>query len=269
MGMHRICRGDASDMSAVRRLFGDSRATLVVTSPPYYNQRDYAHWSSYDLYLADMARVIAAITTVAAGPFACCWNVGDCVRDGLDVPADHSLIFRHLGFRYRDKIAWVKPMPVYSVQRWRHIGSARYFPALQWEPILVFTRNGHPRFERDDIPLVKRNHSNVWKIDPVPAASQKKIGHPAVFPAEAFLRSACRGQYQPGDTVLRTTTEGWVAILAREGSLEGTVDGSAVEVAEPELLIVSGLSVTHLRATTACEVAFAVGWPPEARTGAA
>ena len=200
MGMHRVCRGDASDMSAVRRLFGASRATLVVTSPPYYNQRDYAHWSSYDVYLADMARVIAAITTVAAGPFACCWNVGDCVRDGLDVPADHSLIFRHLGFRYRDKIAWVKPMPVYSVQRWRHIGSARYFPALQWEPILVFTRNGHPRFERDDIPLVKRNHSNVWKIDPVPAASQKKIGHPAVFPEE-LVRRCVLAYSKRGDVV--------------------------------------------------------------------
>ncbi len=128
------------------------------------------------------------------------------------------------------------------------------------------------------LPSMRRGHlpPDETGEQPSPEASAFCLGPeendwrpPAVFPAEAFLRSAYSGQYQSGDTVLRTTTEGWVAILAREGSLGGTVDGGAIEISEPQLLILGPLSVIQLRARTACEVAFAVGWPPEARTGEA
>jgi len=101
---------------------------------------------------------------------------------------------------YRDKIAWVKPQPAYSVPRYRHIDKGRYFPALQWETVLVFTRNGHPMFEREDVAFWKEHASNVWRIPPVAAATQKRIGHPAVFPKELAAR-CIRAYSKKGDIV--------------------------------------------------------------------
>ena len=200
LGRHRIVCGDARRLADVRALFARSRAALVVTSPPYFNQRDYSVWDKYEDYLHDIDCVVAAIADVAGEPFACCWNVGDSVKDRCDVPADHSLILRKRGFLYRDKIAWVKPNPLYSVQRSRHIDRGRYFPALQWEPLLVFTRSGHPVFELEDIPSCKANDSNVWTIPPVAGSAQKAIGHPAVFPLELAQR-CIRAYSKKGDIV--------------------------------------------------------------------
>jgi len=41
LGKHRLCCGDATDPSAVARLMQSELATLMFTSPPYAQQRDY------------------------------------------------------------------------------------------------------------------------------------------------------------------------------------------------------------------------------------
>ncbi|MDB5658094.1 MAG: modification methylase [Cypionkella sp.] len=41
LGKHRLCCGDATDPSAVAKLMQGEQATLMFTSPPYAQQRDY------------------------------------------------------------------------------------------------------------------------------------------------------------------------------------------------------------------------------------
>ena len=41
LGKHRLCCGDATDPAAVARLMQGEMATLMFTSPPYAQQRDY------------------------------------------------------------------------------------------------------------------------------------------------------------------------------------------------------------------------------------
>ena len=41
LGKHRLCCGDATDPAAVARLMQGDAATLMFTSPPYAQQRDY------------------------------------------------------------------------------------------------------------------------------------------------------------------------------------------------------------------------------------
>ncbi|MDZ4095933.1 MAG: site-specific DNA-methyltransferase [Paracoccaceae bacterium] len=41
LGKHRLCCGDATDPAAVGRLMQGEQATLMFTSPPYAQQRDY------------------------------------------------------------------------------------------------------------------------------------------------------------------------------------------------------------------------------------
>jgi DNA modification methylase len=41
LGQHRLCCGDATDPAAIARLMQGEKATLMFTSPPYAQQRDY------------------------------------------------------------------------------------------------------------------------------------------------------------------------------------------------------------------------------------
>ena len=41
LGRHRLCCGDATDATAVATLMQGEQATLMFTSPPYAQQRDY------------------------------------------------------------------------------------------------------------------------------------------------------------------------------------------------------------------------------------
>ena len=41
LGKHRLCCGDATDLAAVAKLMQSEQATLMFTSPPYAQQRDY------------------------------------------------------------------------------------------------------------------------------------------------------------------------------------------------------------------------------------
>jgi len=95
------------------------------------------------------------------------------------------------------------------------------------------------------------------------APAENPPGAPAVFPPGAFLKTACRGQYEAGADVLKTVTAGWLAVLVREGRLAVAVDGAAVAVNESELLIAGPACAVEARAQAASELAFAVGWPPQ------
>ena len=188
LGRHRLLCGDSTNPEGVERLMDNKKANLVITSPPYFNQREYSFWESYEAFLNDMEKVIANIKQIVKEPFAICWNTGDSVTDRLDIPADESAIFTKAGFLYRDKLAWIKAGAVLSIPRNGHIGNGRYFPALAWEPVLVFTGEKHPEFELADISEVNGFFKNVWEINQVVGSEQKKIGHTALFPTELARR---------------------------------------------------------------------------------
>lgn len=96
------------------------------------------------------------------------------------------------------------------------------------------------------------------------AAERNTAAAPAVFPEAAFLRNAYSARCHEGAEIHRTTLSSWAAILVREGRIAGTVDGESVVVAEPDLLILDRGATVDLRADVSSELAFAVGWPPEA-----
>ena len=188
LGRHRLLCGNSTVVKDLERLMDGHKANLVITSPPYFNQREYSFWESYEAFLKDMEKVIVNIKKIVKEPFAICWNTGDSVTERLDIPADESALFTKAGFLYRDKMAWIKAGAVLSIPRNGHIGMGRYFPALAWEPILVFTGEKHPEFELSDIGEVNGFFKNVWEMNQVVGSEQKKIGHTALFPIELARR---------------------------------------------------------------------------------
>jgi len=200
LGDHRLMCGDATNSQDVEKLMNGEKINLVVTSPPYYNEREYSQWSEYNDYLKDIEKAINNITLFVGNPFLICWNVGDDVTNHLDIPAHHSEILKKCGFIYKDKIAWVKVGAVYS-QRHRHIKKThKYFPAFKWEPILIFRKEEHPSFESIDENYLTRYDTNVWEITQVMGVEQQKIGHPAVFPLE--LPSRCIRAYSMKNAIV-------------------------------------------------------------------
>ena len=103
LGSHRLACGDAADPVVVGALMGEDRANLLVTSPPYANQRAYttggiADWDRL------MQGVFAVAMTVMAAAAQMLVNLGLVHREGTVV-------------RYWDD--WLSWMPR---QGWRFFG---------------------------------------------------------------------------------------------------------------------------------------------------
>lgn len=104
---HRLICADATDAEAVRRLFGDERASLLFTSPPYAQQRQYTKESretglDWD---ALMQGVFSAAAGVLADDAQVLVNLGLVTHDGEWIPYWDSWIewMRSHGWR---RFAW-------------------------------------------------------------------------------------------------------------------------------------------------------------------
>jgi len=207
LGDHRLLCGDAKIGDDVRRL-GIENCRSVVTSPPYFNQREYSQWKTYAAYLADMGMVLKLFPD----PILVCWNVGDSAPEHLDIPADHSVLMSELGFKYIDKIAWRKPRAVFDCPRNGHIIKGRYYPAFAWEPILIFRKGDHPTFDMSDAKTLSADPLNVWDIETVRTNGGD---HPAAFPV-ALADKLVRCYSKTGDGIYDPFVGSGTTIIACE-----------------------------------------------------
>ena len=123
-----------------------------------------------------------------------------------------------------------------------------------------------PRADRP----VRRGHLHVEETGESPTAEMPPFwyaptdntpAHPAAFPRQAFLQSACAGRFDANDAVWQGSRNAWWAALVREGELNAAVDGQTESIDAGELLIVRAGADIDLRAAVPSEVAFAIGWP--------
>lgn len=130
---------------------------LMVTSPPYYNARDYSTWKNLQSYLDDMTKIIQECYRVLDNHRVFIWNVSDVVdNDNMEdvkawgnrkipLPAYFIKIFEDCGFTFIDDIIWDKG----EVQSSRFKNKPYPFfqyPMNCYEHILVFHKH---RLEKD------------------------------------------------------------------------------------------------------------------------
>jgi DNA modification methylase len=189
LGKHRLLCGDSTKKEDVESLMNGRKADLVVTSPPYFNQRQYSTWKTYEDYCAFIKQIVGSILLVSSKRIVVCWNIGNDVAHHLDMPAHQSQMFTDSQFTFIDEICWKKAGAVYSIPRSAQIRTNNYFyPALAWEPIKIFNRGGLPKFEPADEEINSSFGTNHWEINQVVGSSQSKIGHTALFPVELVQR---------------------------------------------------------------------------------
>ena len=127
---------------------------LMVTSPPYYNARDYSQWHNLDEYLNDMKEIIQECYRVLDNHHPFVFNVGDIYDNDnlhtrsswgkrrIPLGAYFTSIFEDVGFRFVDDFIWDKG----EVQSQRHKNGDSPFPLYQYpvncyEHIFVFYKH--------------------------------------------------------------------------------------------------------------------------------
>jgi len=215
--VNKIIFGDSQNMSELP----DSSVHLVVTSPPYFNAPfDYPDmFENYTDFLHLMRSVAGEIRRVLDKGRIAALVVDDMLVDGKKYPvvADITKIFIERGFKYRDKIVWIKPEGYIRISRrsgvlLQHPYPMYYYPDNLQESILIF-QNGD--FDYKSIPDIVREKSkvsiekyqkekwylNVWNITNVLPNNNRLEKGIAAFPDEIAYRLISLFSYK-GETVL-------------------------------------------------------------------
>jgi modification methylase len=204
---HKLIRGDARNLS----FLPDASVHLVVTSPPYWNLKEYnehpdqlGHIDDYETFLAELKKVWRHVyrVLVPGGRLVCV--VGDvCVarRDYgrhlvFPLHADICVICRRLGFDNLNPIIWHKIANAsYEVTNGSKFLGKPYEPNAiiknDIEFILMQRKPGGYRKPTDaqrDASRIEKSDFDQWfqQIWNITGASTSR--HPAPFPVELASR---------------------------------------------------------------------------------
>lgn len=217
MEKNTIIFGDAKNMKELE----DNSIHLVVTSPPYFNAPfDYPDlFKGYDEFLRLMRDVAKELKRVLDKGRIAAFVVDDTLIKGKKYPvvADVTKIFIEEGFKYRERIVWIKPEGYIRISRrsgvlLQHPYPMYYYPDNLQESILIF-QNGE--FDYKSIPSELKRESkidieeyqkekwylSVWQITNVLPFNNRLEKGIAAFPEEIPYRLIKLFSYK-GETVL-------------------------------------------------------------------
>jgi len=217
---HRLINGDARDLS----FLDDESVHLVITSPPYWNLKQYnespdqlGHIQDYEAFLAELEKVWRHIfrVLVPGGRLVCV--VGDvCVARRyfgrhlvFPLHSDICVACRRIGFDNLNPIIWYKIANAsYEVTNGSKFLGKPYEPNAiiknDMEFILMQRKPGgyrKPTAAQREASKINKKDFDSWfqQIWTIPGASTKN--HPAPFPLELATRLARMFSFT-GDTVL-------------------------------------------------------------------
>lgn len=182
------------DCKSFLNKISDKFVDLVVTSPPYYNLRDYSCWATYADHIDDVSYWFKELERVLKPGGHICWNIQENIpephKDGRHyhpIMPDTINIGISLGLEWEKNIVWNKknatqllfgsyPMP----------GTPIFSDMVEY--ILVFRKKGKLEYTKEQKEACKLTKErwfeitrNVWEIAPVQAS---KTFHPAAYPLE-------------------------------------------------------------------------------------
>ena len=217
---NKIVFGNCRDM---REISSDS-IHLMVTSPPYYNAPfDYPDlFKDYDHFLQLVREVSKELYRVLAPGRIAAYVTDDMLVKGEKYPvvADVTRIMIENGFRYRDRIVWVKPKGYSRISRRSGVILQNPYPMYFYpdniqESILIFQKGkfdyeyvrtlDHTVKDRSKINTKEYNEQEwyltVWRITNVLPLRQRPEKGIAAFPEEIPRRLIKLFTYV-GETVL-------------------------------------------------------------------
>lgn len=198
---HVLINGDSRCMSQI----ADESVDLIVTSPPYWQLKDYGSDNqigfnqSYEDYINHLNIVWCECLRILQPGCRLCINVGDQFARTVyygryKIIPIHSEIIRFcetIGFDYMGSIIWQKQTTMHTTGGQRVMGSYPYprggIVKVDYENILLFKKHGKASFVAKDIREASKLTDEEWNTFFsshwfFPGAKQSE--HIAVFPEE-------------------------------------------------------------------------------------
>lgn len=202
---HTLINGDCRRMDLV----SDESVHLIVTSPPYWQLKDYGvkgqigYNDSYELYINNLNLVWLECFRVLKPGCRLCINIGDqfaraAYYGRYKVVPIHSEIIRFcetIGLDYMGNIIWQKPTSMHTSGGGKVMGSYPYprggIIKVDYENILIFRKPGKCGAMNNEARLESRLSDEEWNTFfcshwTFPGDRQHK--HIAVFPEELPTR---------------------------------------------------------------------------------
>ena len=185
-GLLSAFHGEAGE---VLRGVATSSIDGAVTSPPYYNAREYSQWENIYTYLYDMRRINEQVYRVLKPGAYYLYNIFDYFDNEnsvvfsamgekrLILGAYTADLFRRIGFDLVGNVAWDKG----DIEGKRGFNGGNFSPYYQapfncWEHILVFRKPG-AQIEEMQFPSVLRQGAVIKMV-----RGENTHGHTAPYP---------------------------------------------------------------------------------------
>ena len=216
--MHTVVRGDCRDM----RELSDKSVDLIVTSPPYWQLKDYGGDNqigfndSYEAYINNLNLAWSECYRVLCDGCRLCVNIGDQFARSVyygryKVIPIHSEIIRFcetIGFDFMGQIIWQKATTTNTTGGASVMGSFPYprngVVKLDFEYILLFKKPGDAKKVspiQKDAAKMTTEEWNTYFTGHWTFAGAKQDKHLAMFPIELPSRLIKMFSF-PGETVL-------------------------------------------------------------------
>ena len=210
---HIIYKGDSLERI---KEFGDNSIHLTISSPPYFNAKDYhkedknvGNNLNYMTYLAKIDNLIRDLYRVTVNGGIVVWNTSPVLDDGkrYGIPFDTHKIFIDAGFEFLEDIVWCKPMGAAKLRSggWYQNNGAplTWHANIATEYIMIYKKPGVR--ERGNFNPIKHYYpeipkdlsSNTWFMNP----ETQTTWHDAPFCRELVKRCILLYSFI-GDTIL-------------------------------------------------------------------
>ncbi|MBN9349866.1 MAG: thermonuclease family protein [Chitinophagaceae bacterium] len=229
---HKIINGDSRQMIELP----DNSVHLVVTSPPYWQLKDYGSDNqigfndSYENYINNLNLVWKECYRVLHNGCRLCVNIGDQFARAVYygrykvIPIRQEIIkfCENIGFDYMGAVIWQKVTTSHTTGGGVQMGSYPYprngILKLDYEFILIFKKLGDspkPTKEQKELSKMTAEEWNTFFAGHWSFAGARQTGHIAMFPEELPRRLIKMFAFV-GDTILDPFAgSGTTALAAR------------------------------------------------------
>lgn len=198
---HRLIQGDSRNLSRIK----DKSAHLIITSPPYWQLKDYGNdgqigfHDSYESYINNLNAVWAECYRVLHDGCRLCINIGDQFARSVYygrykvIPIRTEIIrfCETLGMDYMGAVIWQKQTTMNTTGGGAVMGSFPYprngILKIDYEFILIFKKQGKapvPAIEQKKLSEMSKEEWNTFFASHWNFGGAKQDGHIAVFPEE-------------------------------------------------------------------------------------